>query len=295
MNRRSPKSRILKTICFLTIQMLTVCHADNEKTCCENILLDADKEVHNMTFGYAFGFYKQFGYHDGKPTYRQEGGKYFLIYSKDKQKWIGYSVFGSQTDMKNANDGYCLEDKNDWSFLNGGKFISSESLKTKCSNIEDVCCQDVNITYSKSEFNYTKSVMESLGVYKAVGMINGRYIYQKDNTFRFLWYDVRSFVWTVNGFDGGFHIYSQGLHVCPENDANEWTIRNEKDINLDITCIKQERGMNQSRYRTTAFVFGFFTFFLMLVVIIFYGKRFFRYWLRGAHGKHLIWQTLDLE
>ena len=54
---------------FLFFQLLAVCLAENEKHCCENILLDADQEVHNVK-GNRLGFYRVFGHKDLRPIYR---------------------------------------------------------------------------------------------------------------------------------------------------------------------------------------------------------------------------------
>merc|ERR1719369_130516 len=76
--------------------------------------------------GARLGFYKQFGSHEDKPTYRQEGGDFFLFYNKDKQKWIDYLAFAITSTststvhsfIENENDGSCLEDENNWKLYN---------------------------------------------------------------------------------------------------------------------------------------------------------------------------------
>ena len=57
---------------------------------------------------------------------RQDGGKYFLFYLEDEQKWIDSRHFYGSTlfnKLENNMDGYCLEEHNNWSLFNMSTFI----------------------------------------------------------------------------------------------------------------------------------------------------------------------------
>ena len=88
----------------------------------------------------------------------------------------------------NDMDGYCLEEHNNWSFYNTSSFIYSESLATTCSKISEVCCSEIEISSvnSNNVSFYKENAKEIFGVYKAFGMRNGRYAYQKENQDWFL-------------------------------------------------------------------------------------------------------------
>ena len=48
-------------------------------------------------------------------------------------------------------------------------------------------------------------------------------------------------------------------------------------------------------YSSAAIVFGFITMLLLSVMIGYFGRRFHRSWGKGAHGKQLLFETLDME
>ena len=212
-------------------------------------------------------------------------------------------------------DGYCLEEHNNWSLFNMSTFIYQESLVTNCSRITDVCCSEIEISSvnSNNETFFNELPKESLGIYKAIGMVNGRYAYQKENHDRYLEYGSRH--WLVSkGISKtvGF-IHHPGGSVCPEHIKNEWQIVYKdqddewlfkNDPMLEITCVKLLGTLPsfmqavtttpQEAYRSTAIVFGFLTALLLFLMCIYFGRRFYRAWVRGAHGKNLVFETFDL-
>jgi hypothetical protein len=230
-------------------------------------------------------------------------------------------------------DAYCLDAYDNWSFYNRSLLMYSENVMANCSKIEDVCCHEIKISSANSDLKYgnksfyAEEPKESLGNYKSIGMINGRYVYQKENLDRFLEYGER--YWLVSTGVGLFsgHIHHPGGNVCPEHIKNEWQIadKDEKDNwfwkddpELEITCVKQKnhigpkhtlQGMGPvaqpfiqiepvrqyTSYSSAAIVFGFITILLLLVMIGYFGRRLHRSWGMGAHGKQLIFETLDME
>ena len=104
-----------------------------------------------------------------------------------------------------------------------------------------------------------------------------------------------------------------------QEEDDEWAWRD--DPKLEITCIKQKANIksthhaevhhtagalaqryieiehigHQASYSTAAIVFGFITLILLAVMVLYFGKRFHRSWGRGAQGKQLLLQTLDLQ
>jgi len=393
--QRSRRSKLfsLKNIFFLFVQFFTICLAENEKKCCPNILLNGDNNVHEK-HGDKLGFYKQFGQHDGRPAYRQEGGSYILLYNGTEKKWVDSNLdkfIGRDSLQKfrdadfqqgigrlqNNFDAHCLgydEKSHNWtyqSFQKGQPLMTySESLITKC--IEEKCCTKINITkeYSDSLFGnrtfFDNLEKEIFGVYEAVGMAQGRYIYQRNSIDTLLVYNPPVFksshyhyTWVILWNGGIIHNEFLGEKVCPEQIKNEWGIMpnfkhgDEITVKLDITCIEPKAGhtgetirtsttkattttttkriapknatttttpkkikttitttstttakqtstkstttTTTSNYSTSATVFGCFTLVLLLVMTIVFGRRFRRSWSRGAKGKQLLWETLDLQ
>jgi len=327
-----------KIIFYLCLQILNVVIAEEKKRCCSNILLESDQEVHKIQ-GERLGFYRQLGFYGARPAYRQEGGQYFLFYYEDEQKWVDSRYFYGATlfsKLENDMDGYCLDEWDNWSFFNRSSFKFSESLMTNCSKIEDVCCHEIRISSANSDLKfgdkpfYDEQPKESLGIYKSIGMVNGRYVYQKDNHDRFLEYGEKYWLVSTGVGKGSGHIHHPGGSVCPEHIKNEWQIahKNEDDEwawkddpKLEITCIKQKADKkpnhhtevhhtagalaqryieiehigHHASYGTTAIVFGFITLILLSVMVLYFGRRFHKSWGRGAQGKQLLLQTLDLQ
>ena len=212
-------------------------------------------------------------------------------------------------------DGYCLEEHDNWSLFNDSTLMYQENLVTNCSKINDVCCSEVEIlsVNSNNKTYFDKLPKVSLGIYKTIGMMNGRYAYQKENHDRVIEYFDRQWVVSTGfGITLG-DIYHPGGSVCPEHIKNEWQIvyKNQddewlwkNDPMLEITCVKPPGTLPgfmqavtttpQEAYRSTAIVFGFLTALLLFLMCIYFGRRFYRAWVRGAHGKNLVFEILDL-
>jgi len=323
--------------CFLLVSLLVFPNtsAAPPKICCSSLLLDTHLEEHKIR-GERLGFYSQLGYYGGRPAYRQQGGKYFIYYYEDDRSWIDSKYFiGDDLLAKLVNDmdGYCLDDHDNWSFYNGSIMVYSEMLESNCFTIDEVCCEEINIASENSEkktFNksfYGKNPKESLGVYKAIGMVNGRYIYQKENHDRFLEYGYKHWLVSTGVGKSRGHIHHTGGSVCPEHIEKEWEI-SDKDKNgawfwkddpeLKITCVKKKNDKkdkdvsedmgtkakpliqrdiieNESSYSSGAIGFGCLSMLLLSLMIGFFARRFKRAWDRGAHGKSLLFQTMDIE
>eukprot|EP00092_Neocalanus_flemingeri_P022407 GFUD01024300.1.p1 GENE.GFUD01024300.1~~GFUD01024300.1.p1 ORF type:complete len:344 (+),score=84.11 GFUD01024300.1:87-1118(+) len=305
------------------------------KECCSSVLLDSDLAVHKIQ-GDKLGFYTQLGYYGARPAYRQQGGEFFIFYYEEEQHWIdsryfyGASLFSK---LVNEMDGYCLDDHNNWSFYNGSDLMYSEVLTSNCSKIEDVCCKELRISSANSDViidkepYYNNQSKDSLGDYKAIGIINGRFVYQKENLDSFLEYGGKH--WTVSygvGQNTG-HIIHQGGSVCPEHIEKEWQISYtnadgdwewKDDPFLKITCVKKmtdmtpkeehqdtgpvaqayiqtEHAGQASSYSAETIVLGCITMVLLSMMIAFFTRRFYRAWGRGAQGKQLLFETLDIE
>ena len=144
-------------------------------------------------------------------------------------------------------------------------------------------------------------------------MINGRYAYQKENHDRYLEYGNRH--WLVSKGIGKTigYIHHPGGSVCPEHIKNEWQIAYKDqddqwlwkdDPMLEITCAKPVGTLpdfmqgvartSHEAYKSTAILFGFLTALLSVLMCIYFARRCYRAWVRGAHGKNLIFETLDL-
>jgi len=324
----------IKRIYCLFLGILNLCLVDSQKHCCSNILLESDKDVHKIQ-GERLGFYTQLGYYGARPAYRQDGGHFFLFYHEDEQKWIDSHYFYGATlfsKLVNDMDAYCLDAYDNWSFYNRSELMYSENLMTNCSKVEDVCCHEINISSANSELKYgdksfyDEQPKESLGNYKSIGMLNGRYVYQKDNLDRFLEYGERYWLVNTGVGKGSGHIHHAGGSVCPEHIKNEWQIADKSeddswvwkdDTKLEITCVNKRKEINPKHsshtlgpvaqpfvqidsvdtasYSSGTIVFGCITILLLAIMTIYFGKRFHKSWGKGAHGKQLIFETLDME
>jgi len=294
----------------------------SRKECCSNILMESDSETHKIQ-GERFGFYTQLGMYGGRPAYRQDGGSYFLFYLEDEQKWIDSLFFYGATlftKLVNDMDGYCLDEHSNWSLFNKSTLMYSDSLVTSCSKITDVCCSEIKISSvnSNNQSFYDEQPRESLGVYKAIGMINGRYVYQKNNHDRFLEYGDRYWLVSTGVGKGSGHIHHPGGSVCPEHIKSEWQIADKDDDDnwlwkddpeLEITCVNPTGSVpgviaqpyiqavpipTEGTYNSTAVFFGCLTVLLLAMMCAYFGRRGYRAWGRGAHGKNLVFETFDL-
>ena len=158
-------------------------------------------------------------------------------------------------------------------------------------------------------------------------MNNGRYVYQKKNHDRFLEYGVG--YWLVSSGVGrsSGHIHHHWGSVCPEHIVDEWQISDKDedgnwvwkdDPKLKIECVSKWKDLTpknfthqtgpiaepyiqpepvgqSSSYSAAAVVFGCITMLLLSMMIAFLSRRFYRAWGRGAQGKQLLFETMDIE
>ena len=198
-----------------------------------------------------------------------------LFYNGDKQKWedTHYNAFmrgnipKGDPQLQNDFDGYCLDEKDKWSFYNRSELQFSENMNTSCSKIEEVCCQEINVTFDNSDIKfgnvsyYDEFQKEVFGSYKAFGMNEGRYFYQKNGLDNFLVYWNLPYYhgWVVNGY-GKHRIHHSGGGVCPEHTKNKWKISmdgkkgHKKAPQIKITCIKKTADHSVKNKTTTATV-----------------------------------------
>ena len=122
------------------------------------------------------------------------------------------------------------------------------------------------------------------------------------------------------------HIHQDGGSICPESIKGEWQISTKSkdgdwswktDLGLEVTCLetKSEDGSEQSShhppgklshmfqpfrseedpgYYSSAVAFGVMTMILAVLLVLFLGRRFKTAWARGAQGKRLVTETLEL-
>ena len=181
----------------------------------------------------------------------------------------------------------------------------SESLVTNCSKITEVCCPEIEISSvnANNESFYKEHAKESFGVYKPIGMLNGRYLYQKENQDWFLEYNNKYWIVSAGGAIRYGRIHHRGGSVCPEQTKNEWRIQNtddwswKDDPEVKITCI-QSAGYTPGHVLQSdaqaAIVLGCLLLLLLAMMCIYFGRRGYRAWGRGAHGKNLLFETFDL-
>ena len=123
----------------------------------------------------------------------------------------------------------CLDSLHPWLAFNGSDWVQSSDLLASCANITDICCPSVKIsTAERSKTNsslYSPDTRDSLGLYTAVGVYHGRYLYQKVGLERYLVF-LDTGDWMVTdkvGHDHGFLSHTGGT-VCPEHSDNNWEL-----------------------------------------------------------------------
>ena len=168
--------------------------------------------------------------------------------------FFGASLFSR---LENSNTNYCLDSYNNWSRFNGTDMLFSQKMNASCLTIKDVCCHDIkissvneNLTTPSNTSLYQSNARETLGEYQAIGMQNGRWVYQKKWEDRFLEYGNK--YWLANtgvGKKSG-HMHHDGGSICPESITGEWQIssQDEKgrwswttDVELKVSCLKKSQ------------------------------------------------------
>jgi len=114
-----------------------------------------------------------------------------------------------------------------------------------------------NTKENSSSLVYVEESRKTLGRYTAVGMANGRYIYQHDDMDRYLEFDESNQNWLIVhevGCTSGF-IYHSGGSVCPENSGSRWhTASHDQEKNttgwahdpdFTVRCVQEKSNKTQ--------------------------------------------------
>ena len=128
--------------------------------------------------------------------------------------------------LANEATTYCVDSLQPWLAFNGSDWVQSSALLASCANISDTCCSSVNISTAESNSSlYSKDTLDSLGLYTAVGLYHGRYLYQRRGLDRYLLF-LDTGDWMVTdrvGHDHGYLSHTGG-GVCPEHTDNQWEL-----------------------------------------------------------------------
>ena len=116
-------------------------------------------------------------------------------------------------------------------------------MKVSCQSVEDVCCRNIEISSSSAKLEW--ETQQSLGEYTAIGMVGGRWAYQKKNEDRYLEYHSQH--WNV--FNPTLRITEylnhSGGSLCPEliGGPGPWELTTSdsssdilRDLDLTVTC-----------------------------------------------------------
>ena len=123
-----------------------------------------------------------------------------------------------------------MESLHPWLAFNGSDWVQSTDLLASCANITSTCCSTVKISRterSETETSslYSQDTRDSLGLYTAVGVYHGRYLYQRPGLERYLVF-LDTGDWMVTdkvGHDHGYLSHTGGS-VCPEDSDNNWEL-----------------------------------------------------------------------
>ena len=76
-----------------------------------------------------------------------------------------------------------MDSPHPWLYYNGSAWVQSRDLLAACTTSSQHCCRSVQLSSSRSsEKNsslYSRDTLDSLGLYTAVGLYNGRHLYQR--------------------------------------------------------------------------------------------------------------------
>jgi len=301
--------------------------------CCPTIqfnVADPHSEVHSLQ-GARLGFYSQIGFYGARPQYKQQGGRFYIFFSVEDNEWMNteFHVGNTTTGLVNEVPTYCADSVHGWTFFNGSDWVRSRDLISSCTSMEHTCCTSITISSASSTSNtsqlYSEETRDSLGLYSAVGKANGRYLYQAPGMDRYLEY-ISSGDWLVSdrvGQDEGF-ISHVGGSVCAEDAGNKWEVSVWKedtkeyewayDTLLTVDCKKEEVAKEKARAgggqritglssgltrsndnndRTIIAGMSILSFVLFVALIFIFGKRFYKAWSNGAHGKQLLLESID--
>ena len=142
--------------------------------------------------------------------------------------------------------------------------MQTSALLASCANISSTCCPSVNISTAQTNSSlYSKDTSDSLGLYTAVGVYHGRYLYQRLGLDRYLLF-LETGDWMVTdkvGHDHGYLSHTGGS-VCPENTDNRWevsifhqhsdTFTWDTDTLLRVDCLQVQ--YNRTMIQQTAYI-----------------------------------------
>ena len=265
------------------------------------------------------------------------GGNYFIFFDEGKDVWTETRFFfgaGLFSRLENDNTNYCLESHHNWYRYNGTDMIFAEEMSAECKTIENVCCRNIklssvneNVTDFKNQSLYQPNAMAALGEYTAIGMNNGRWVYQKKWEDRYLEYGDRYWLASNGVGKTSGHIHHDGGSICPEQIKEEWQVSTKDkegdwtwatDQQLVVTCSEEAeesqtkevhtqtrhtsnvirdlyREVNGAQgYYKSAVAFGIIAMILSILLVIFFARRFRKVWGRGAQGTKLITETFEL-
>eukprot|EP00090_Calanus_glacialis_P015747 TRINITY_DN24816_c0_g1_i1.p1 TRINITY_DN24816_c0_g1~~TRINITY_DN24816_c0_g1_i1.p1 ORF type:complete len:416 (-),score=101.67 TRINITY_DN24816_c0_g1_i1:107-1354(-) len=234
-----------------------------QQECCSSIVLDVEdpeSDVHILQ-GSRLGFYTQIGQYGEKAQYKQVDGDNYIFYSETELMWITTPVHvgSTSTGITSKSTANCADSISDWAYFNGTTWQYNRNLKSSCAKIEDICCSNIemsspagnNTKDNSSSLVYAEESRKTLGRYIAVGMTNGRYIYQHDDMDRYLEFDESNQNWLIVhevGCTSGF-IYHSGGSVCPEHSGSRWhTAAHDQEKNttgwahdpdFTVKCVEQ--------------------------------------------------------
>ena len=240
-----------------------------------------------------------------------------------------FHVGNATTGLVNSVPTYCADSDHTWTYFNGSEWLHSRELLAACGSPRNTCCTAVQISspsiINNSSHLYSEETTAALGEYSAVGMSNGRYLYQKPGMDRYLEY-LPTGDWLVSdmvGSDQGF-ISHVGGSICAEDTENKWEVsvwdkKTEEwhwayDTLLEVKCSEQTHTKEKERPRATGSqkmvlfdpevvdktdrtvitVLAVLSFILFLFLTAIFIRRFHRAWSKGAHGKQLLLQSLDI-
>ena len=255
---------------------------------------------------------------------RQQGGKYYIFFSAKTNGWVNtiFHVGNTNAGLWKKESTYCADNIHGWHYYNGSDLVLSKDIVTSCATVEQTCCSSVTISSVSSTSNtsnlYDNRTRDALGLYSAVGMSNGRYLYQSPGKDKYLEYNSKNQDWLVTGMVGSTwgYIYHNGGSVCVEDASNKWKVGVlgregwASDTNLIVECTEREEkqeggGHNEieALYEITGYVdsgrptiigLSFLSLVLFAVILTILGRRFYRAWRKGAHGKNLFLKSIDL-
>jgi len=298
--------------------------------CCSSILLDSNDQDHKIT-GDRLGFYSQLGQYGARPAYRQEGGPFYLFFDPEKDKWVdslffyGAFIFNR---LENDNTNYCIDSYSNWYRYNGSDMLFSSDMSVSCATVGQECCSTINIISSNLDLIddnniafYQNNARETIGVYHAIGMVNGRWVYQKTGEDRYLEYGDKYWLGSSGVGKKSGHLHHHGGSVCPENANGVWQISRQEedgawswqdDPQLKVECV-HDRLDGRARpgngpplalpliqsastdLSGATVAFALIALLLSILLSVNIVRNFYKAWSGGAKGTKLITKSLGIS